>query len=59
MIKPRYTNKHFLKCTFSKSLTHRWANIKESYNRDMKVQVTAKDVKKEDSLFIIFSTPEA
>ena len=32
--------KHLLKCTFSKSLTHKQANLKEPYNQDIKAQIS-------------------
>ena len=44
--------KHLLKCTFSKSLTHKQANIKEPYNQDIKAQVNKKDIKKEGRLYM-------
>ena len=45
---PRHNSKHLSKCTFSKSLTHKQANLKEPYNHDMKVHVTTEDIKKDD-----------
>ena len=56
---PRHTKKHILKCTFSKSLTHKYANLKERYNHVIKVQVTTKNNKKEDRLYMKSPTPEA
>ena len=35
---PQHTNRHLLKCTFSKSLTYKQANLKQPYNQGMKVQ---------------------
>ena len=42
------TNKHLLKCIFSKSLTHNHANLRESYNQEIKRKAATKDIKKED-----------
>ena len=33
---PRYINKHLSKCTFSKSLTHNYANLEEPCNQGIK-----------------------
>ena len=33
---PRHINKQFLECTFSKSLTHNYANLEEPYNQGIK-----------------------
>ena len=56
---PRHTEKHLLKYTVFKSLRHKWTNLKEPYNQGIKVQVTAKDIKKEDRCCMKFRNPEA
>ena len=56
---PLPCHENFLKCTFSMSLTHNQANQTEPYNNGIKVQVNAKDIKKEGRRCMKFSTPEA
>ena len=52
-------NRHFLKCTFSKSLTHNYVNLKDPYSQSIKLQVNTKDIKKGDRLCMKSSIPEA
>ena len=54
----QHINKNLLKGTFSKSFTCRKANVKELYNKGIKVYVTTKDIKKEYRLSIK-SSPDA
>ena len=44
---------------FSMSLTHKYANLKEPYNQDIKEHVATKNSKKEDRLYMKSSSPEA
>ena len=55
----QHTKGHLLNFTVSKSLTDTLGNLKELYNLDIKLQVTTKNVKKEDRLCIKFSAHEA
>lgn len=55
---PWHTNKHFLKFKFIKSYKYSYVNLKELYNQAIKLQVTIKDVKREDSLCMKCPTPE-
>ena len=53
-----HSNKHLLYFTFSNSLTNNQANLRELYNHPIKVQVTTKDVKKEDRFCKKSSPPQ-
>lgn len=55
----QHINKHILNCTFCKSLTSTYLNMKEPYNQCINVQVTTKDIKKEDTLYMNSPAPEA
>ena len=57
LLLPRNNDKNLLKSTFSKSLTRNQA--KEPYNQGIKAQVTAIDIKKEDSFRMKSLTSEA
>ena len=52
------THQHLSYCTFSNSLTRHQANLTEPYNQDIKVQVTAEDVKQEYTLCMKSAPPE-
>ena len=52
------TRKQLLMCVFSKGLNHNFANLKEPYNQVINVQVTTRNIKTEDGLFMKSSTPE-
>ena len=47
---PLTYKQHLLNCTFSQSLTNNQANLLETYNQGIQVQITMKDIKKDDRL---------